>query len=203
MYDATNQPTWLQPGPRHDTRLTCLQSSIRLSIPSNLASVSTLRSLATLSTLFPLKSPIFLSLGRIPLGCLLGMTTCLRSLRLPPVQWTTTPSWSYDVVRDPEGFLREGGSHEAGKDLTRSAWVRREMRRDANGLGIVRWMGPGTTSDDDDEGDIVDGSAEMMCDLIRRASGEGANLDEVDDEVDASVWRAMLDPRMLSNVTLF
>lgn len=77
------------------------------------------------------------------------------------------------------------------------------MRRDANGLGIVRWMGPGTTSDDDDEGDIVDGSAEMMCDLIRRASGEGANLDEVDDEVDASVWRAMLDPRMLSNVTLF
>ena len=79
------------------------------------------------------------------------------------------------------------------------------MRREANGLGIVSWIGPGIGSSDvadtdDDEEDAeedaaerVDGSAEIMCDRINRASGEGANFELVGD---VKVWRMMDEPRI-------
>jgi hypothetical protein len=92
-----------------------------------------------------------------------------------------------------------------GKDLSRSDCVRREMRREANGLGIVSWIGPGIGSSDvadtdDDEEDAeedaaerVDGSAEIMCDRINRASGEGANFELIGD---VKVWRMIDEPRI-------
>jgi len=79
--------------------------------------------------------------------------------------------------------------------LRRSDWVRSEIRREAKGFEMVRWIGESTKGESEeplveDDAPRVEGSAEMICDRIRAAMGEGANFDEaeeVDDEADASV----------------
>lgn len=89
--------------------------------------------------------------------------------------------------------------------MRRSDWVRREIRREANGFGMVRWIGESAKGEsmeglDEDEAPRVDGLAEIMCDRIRAAMGEGANFDEaevVDDDEEATVWRRSDEVRIV------
>jgi hypothetical protein len=60
---------------------------------------------------------------------------------------------------------------------------------------MVRWIGDSAKGESgeplvEDEAPRVEGLAEMICDRIRAAMGEGANFDEaevVDDEAEATV----------------